>query len=82
MFGVGSSSALATCETSRVLLSGEPGVFLAEFSRFRTPTDLPVSYLERDVKLNLTRKLYHVICNMLYGAVHRSLRAKIRQYWD
>ena len=35
-----------------------------------------------DQRYYITRKLYHVICNMLYGAVHRSLRAQIRQYCD
>ena len=34
--GVGSSPALATCETSQVLLAGVPG----GFSRFPPPTDL------------------------------------------
>ena len=45
---VGSSPALATIETSYVLLAGVPdvfGVFLfSGFSRFRLPTDWPVSY--------------------------------------
>ena len=34
-FGVGSSPALATCETSQVLLAGVSGVFLSGSSRFR-----------------------------------------------
>ena len=42
--GVGSSSALATCETSQVLLAGVPGVFFSGFYCFRPPTDWPVSY--------------------------------------
>ena len=33
--GVGSSPALATCETSQVLLAGVSGVFFSGFSRFR-----------------------------------------------
>ena len=41
--GVGSSPALATCETSQLLLAGVPGVFLSEISRFRPPTDWSVS---------------------------------------
>ena len=55
MTGVGSSRALATSETSHVLLA----VVSCGFSRspvFAPPTDWPVSYelnnLERDVKLN------------------------------
>ena len=52
--GVGSSPALATCETSQLLLAGVPDVFLSGISRFRPPTDWPVSLnnLERGVKLN------------------------------
>ena len=42
--GVGSSPALATCETSQVLLAGMPGGFSREFSRFLPPTDWPASY--------------------------------------
>ena len=60
MSGVGSSpalrAALAICETRQVLLAGVTGGFFSGFSRFRPPTDWPVSYeldnLERDVKLN------------------------------
>ena len=40
--GVGSSPAMDTCETSQVLLAGVPGGF-SGFSRFRPPTDWPVS---------------------------------------
>ena len=43
MSGVGSSPALATCETSQVLLASVSGGF-SGFSRFRPPTDWPVSY--------------------------------------
>ena len=42
--GVGSSPALATCETSQVLLAGAPGDFSWGSSVFAPPTDLPVSY--------------------------------------
>ena len=35
--------ALATCETSQLLLVGVPGVFLSGISRFRPPTDWSVS---------------------------------------
>ena len=49
----------------------------------KLPSNLKMSVGISTVVAELeTRKLYHVICNMLYGAVHRSLRAKIRQYWD
>ena len=50
---VGSSPALATCETSQVLLAGVSGGFSRGSPVFTPPTDWPVSYeLERDVKLN------------------------------
>ena len=53
MSGVGSSPALATCETSQVLLAGLPGGFSRGSPVFAPPTDWPISYeLERDVKLN------------------------------
>ena len=56
MSGVGSSPALATCETSQVLLAGVPGGFSRGSPVFAPPTDWPVSYnLERDVKLNKTK---------------------------
>ena len=42
--GMGSSPAVPTCETSQVLLAGVPAVFSRGFSRFRPPTDWPVSY--------------------------------------
>ena len=55
--GVASSPALATCETSQVLLAGVPGGFSRGSLVFAPPTDWPVSYelkknLERDVKVN------------------------------
>ena len=56
MSGVGSSPALATCETSHVLLAGVPGGFSRDSPVFAPPTDWPVSYLERDVKLNPKKK--------------------------
>ena len=53
--GVGSSPALATCETSQVLLAGVSGGFSRGSPVFAPPTDWPVSYelnnLERDIKL-------------------------------
>ena len=42
--GVGSSPALATCETSQVLLAGVPGGFSRGSPIFAPPTDWPVSY--------------------------------------
>ena len=42
--GVGSSPALATCETSQVLLAGVPGGFSRGSLVFAPPTDWPVSY--------------------------------------
>ena len=41
---MGSSPALAICETSQVLLSGVPGVFSRGSPVFAPPTDWPVSY--------------------------------------
>ena len=42
--GVGSSPALATCETSQVLLAGVPGGFSWGSPVFAPPTDWSVSY--------------------------------------
>ena len=42
--GVVSSPALATCETSQVLLAGVPGGFSRGTPVFAPPTDWPVSY--------------------------------------
>ena len=42
--GVGSSPALATCETSQVLLAGVSGGFSRGSRVFAPPTDWPVSY--------------------------------------
>ena len=42
--GVGYRPALATCETSQVLLAGVPGVFSRGSPVFAPPTDWPVSY--------------------------------------
>ena len=42
--GVGSSPALATCETSQVLLAGVSGGFSPGSPVFAPPTDWPVSY--------------------------------------
>ena len=42
--GVGSSPALATCETSQALLVGVPGGFSWGSPIIATPTDWPVSY--------------------------------------
>ena len=42
--GVGSNPALATCETSQVLLAGVPGGFSLGSPVFAPPTDWPVSY--------------------------------------
>ena len=42
--GVGSSPALATCETSQVLLAGVSGGFSRDSPVFAPPTDWPVSY--------------------------------------
>ena len=44
MSGVGSSPALATCDTSQVLLAGVSGVFSGGSHVFAPPTDWPVSY--------------------------------------
>ena len=50
MSGAGSSPALATCETSQVLLAGVPGGFSREGGGgggspvFAPPTDWPISY--------------------------------------
>ena len=56
MSGAGSSPALATCETSQVLLAGVAGGFSLGSPVFAPPTDWPVLYelnnLERDVKLS------------------------------
>ena len=41
---VGWSPALATCETSQVLLAGVPGGFSRGSPVFAPPTDWPVSY--------------------------------------
>ena len=41
---LGSSPALATCETSQVLLAGVPDGFSRGFPVFAPPTDWPVSY--------------------------------------
>ena len=43
-FGVGSSPALATCETSQVLLAGVSGVFSLGSPVFAAPNDWPVYY--------------------------------------
>ena len=55
--GVGSSPALATCETSQVLLVGVPGGFSRGSPVFAPPSLIGPSHifrnnLERDVKLN------------------------------
>ena len=42
--GVDSSPAVATCETSQVLLAGVPGVFSRGSPIFAPPTDWPGSY--------------------------------------
>ena len=42
--GVGTSPALATCETSQVLLAGVSGGFSRGSPVFAPPTDWPVSY--------------------------------------
>ena len=42
---VGSSPALATCETSQVLLAGVSGGFSRGSPVFAPPTDWPVSYV-------------------------------------
>ena len=44
MSGVGLSPALATCETSQVLLAGMPAVFSLCCPVFAPPTDWLVSY--------------------------------------
>ena len=60
MSGVGSSPALATCETSQVLLAGVSVVFLGvlPFSPHLLigPSHMGRNNLERDVKLNLKKK--------------------------
>ena len=43
VFGVGSSPALATCETSQVLLASVSGGFSRGSPVFAPPTDWPVS---------------------------------------
>ena len=61
MSGVGWSHTLVTYETSQVLLAGVPGVFFTGFSRFRPPTDWPVSDAEVILKKenkSLTEKRY------------------------
>ena len=45
--GVGSSPALATCETSQVLLAGVSGVFSLGSPVSAQPTDWPVSYEQK-----------------------------------
>ena len=42
--GVGSSPALATCETSQILLAGVSGGFSRGSPVFAPPIDWPVSY--------------------------------------
>ena len=42
--GLGSSPALATCETSQVLLAGVSGGFSRGSPVFAPPTDWPLSY--------------------------------------
>ena len=44
MSSVGSSPALATCETSQVLLAGVSGVFSRGSPIFAPSTDWPISY--------------------------------------
>ena len=55
MSGVGSSPALATCETSQVLLAGVPGGFSRGSPVFADlmigPSHMSCNNLERDVKL-------------------------------
>ena len=65
--GVGSSPALATCETSQVLLAGVSGGF-PRVLLFRP--HLPIgssryecNNLERDIKLNKKTKTQHLICS-------------------
>ena len=64
MSGIGSSPALATCETSQVLLVGVPGCFPGVLP-FRPTYRLARLYewnnLERDIKLNkkTTKKLWY-----------------------
>ena len=60
--GVGSSPALATCETSKVLLAGVPGGFSRDSTVFAQPTEWPVSYelkyykMQKCVAKHLDRK--------------------------
>ena len=51
--GVGSSPALATCETSQVLLVGVPGVFSRVSPFFVGPSHMSLNNLERDNKQNI-----------------------------
>ena len=55
MSGVGSSHALASCETCQDLLVGVPGGFARGSPVFAPPTDWPV-YIERDVYLKRKEK--------------------------
>ena len=50
--GVGSSPTQGTCETSQGLLVCVPGGFSWGSPVFTPPTDWPVSYEQRNVKLN------------------------------
>ena len=64
--GLGSSPALATCETSQVLLAGVSGVFSRGSPVFVPPTDWPVSYelkyqqLLKILALYRSRKNYYL----------------------
>ena len=63
MTGVGSSLALAACETSQVLLVGVSSVFSRGLPVFAPPTDWPVSY--ELVKLNekkILKEMEHFLC--------------------
>ena len=84
MSGVGSSPALATCETSQVLLAGVSGGFPGILP-FRTTYRLARLYecnnLERDIKLNQKRILQRMTCHSLLLYTVTFLNGHLKIWW-
>ena len=76
---VGSSPALATCETSQVLLAGVPGGFSRGSPVFAHlligPSHMSGNNFERDVKLNLKKKCKNTtnLCAIIFSVAKSSV---------